>query len=368
MDLSRLELKPHKLFHHLEEVLKWKRGEYFPPIFIEFNVTDICNQKCWYCYTDYLGHRKDVAFDDNVLIKTFHDMGTAGVKSVMIQGTGEPTLHRALIQAIRIGYEVGLSISLTSNGVLLNKEKLEELLPCLEWIRISSVECNAQLYAKSHGCPESHWFSVVENLKNMVAIRNRDNLELVINCHFMLFPYNAEYVVQAVQLVKDIGVDVMMIKPGDQNLFNLEHKWQRDSHIKFRHMLEEAKKLETNNFIVDIRFDLFEKQFEIDGKQEMAVPERRNFDLCYGLFFEAQIDADGGVYPCNYYWRNKEFCYGDLNKQSFEEIWKSERRYNVIKKIFQEHDLSNCIFGCKQMHINKTLWKLANPPLHVNFL
>ena len=56
MDLSRLKLEPHKLFHHLDEVVKWRNGEYFPPIFIELSPTDLCNQKCHYCYTQYLGH------------------------------------------------------------------------------------------------------------------------------------------------------------------------------------------------------------------------------------------------------------------------------------------------------------------------
>lgn len=29
MDLSRLNLEPHKLFHHLDEVVKWRDGECF---------------------------------------------------------------------------------------------------------------------------------------------------------------------------------------------------------------------------------------------------------------------------------------------------------------------------------------------------
>ena len=352
MDISRLDLRPHKLFYHLDEVQKWRRGESFAPIFIEMSATDLCNQACWFCYTNYLKHKR-LELGRDVLINTFKSMAEFGVKSVMIQGTGEPLLNKALPEGIVAGKASGLSIALCSNGVLLSGRRLEMILPAIEWTRISAVECNPQLYARSHGCPEAQWHSVIKNLKDAVALREREKLDVVLGVHFMLFDYNAVYVVETTKMMKALGIDYIMIKPGDQNQFNEDHKWDRDFHVRYRDLIEEAKTYEDSTFLVNYREDLFQKQEEVRGVQEICDPQRRGFEKCYGLEFEALVDADGGVYPCNLFWRNHDYCYGKLNEQSFEEIWRSKKRKRIVQKIFDSHDLSKCRFGCKQMHINK---------------
>lgn len=361
MDLSRLDLKPHKLFHHLEEVLRWKNGESFPPVFVELSPTDRCQQHCHYCYIEYVWSKGRHEIEGDLLVKIFQDMGHYGVKSVMIQGTGEPLLNKATPTAIVEGKKTGLSIALCTNGVLFNQEMLEEVVPCLEWMRVSDVECNPQLYAKAHGCGESQWYRVIENLKSAVEIREREGLDTVICTHLLLFPYNAEHVVETTQMVKDIGVDFILIKSANQSTHNPEHNWERDTHIKFRQQLEEAKKLEDKEFKVSVRLDQFEIQ-----EEKGAFP--KNFDKCYGMEFETMVDADGGIYPCLNFWRDPDRRYGNLNEQTFEEIWESERRRQVQDKIYNHYDLCNCHFGCKQMHINEELCKLADEPMHVNFL
>jgi radical SAM protein with 4Fe4S-binding SPASM domain len=360
MDLSRLQLQPHKLFHHLEEVLRWRKGEYFPPIFVNFSPTDLCNQNCWYCYTQYLGHKK-LEIQGDLLVRIFQDMGHAGVKSVMIQGTGEPLLNKSTPDAIVEGRRAGLSLALCTNGVLLNNEVLEKILPSLEWMRVSDVECSSELYAKSHGSPESHWHRVIKNLKIAVEIRERERLDTVLSAHMLLFPYNAKYVVETTKMIKDLGLDYILIKSANQSIHNPQHRWPLDTHKKASKFLEEAKKLEDREFKVSIRYDQFEVQQE--GK-----PFKKSFKRCYGLEFETMVDADGGVYPCLHFWRTPDYCYGNLYERTFEEIWKGERRRQVLDKIYNHFDLDNCHFGCKHRHINETLWELANPPMHVNFL
>ena len=92
MDVTRLKLTPHKLFHHLDEVLKWREGSDFAPIYVEINPTDACNHRCIFCYSEFLGHKKELVIERDLLIRIFCDMAEAGVKSVMVQGTGESFL------------------------------------------------------------------------------------------------------------------------------------------------------------------------------------------------------------------------------------------------------------------------------------
>jgi len=236
MDLSGLNLKPHKLFYHLDEVTKWRDGKDFAPIFIEFSPTDVCNQRCHFCYTDYLGHKK-LMIERDPLLRIFREMGEFGVKSVMVQGTGEPLLNSAVPDAVVVGKKAGLDIALCTNGVLLSEEVLEKAMPCLSWLRVSGIECDGDLYVKTHVCPEGHFKRVIDGLRTAVRIRNRDHLETVIAVHFLPFPYNASRVLDTVKMVKEMGIDYILIKSAEIGLHTPNHVWPRDTHEQYRGLL-----------------------------------------------------------------------------------------------------------------------------------
>ena len=362
MDLSKLQLKPHKLFHHLDEVLKWQKGEPFAPIYVEISPTDLCNQNCHFCYTDYIKHQgKSIPGD--LLIKIFEDLGKAGVKSVQVQGTGEPFINKSLPDAIIAGYETGLSIGCGTNGYYLNEKTLTKILPYMEWIRFSSMEANSELYAKSHQTPERHFDVVTKNMCKAVELRKTLNPEVILSSMFLPFEYNTPYVVDVTKLMKEIGIDIFLIKsPNLDSSKTPDHIWPRDTFKNYSKLLHEAKALEDEEFIVDVRFD----QFEL---QKNEGPFKKNYASCYGMKFETMIDADCKVYPCLSFWRNEEFCLGDLTKNSFEEIWSSKKCQKKLNDIWDNYDPRNkCTFGCKQHWINESLWELKNPPMHKNFL
>jgi MoaA/NifB/PqqE/SkfB family radical SAM enzyme len=360
MDLSRLQLRPHKLFHHLDRVTAWKNGEYFPPIFIEFSPTDRCNQRCWFCYTNYLGHRK-LDIGPAEMVRVFRDLGQAGVRAVQIQGTGEPLLNSATPDAIVAGHEAGLSLALCSNGVLLDDAITERIIPHLEWIRFSAFESTAERYARTHGCPEAQWHKLVHNIRETVRIREKLSTGTVIGVMVVLFPYNALHLLETVRMLKGFGVDFVHIKPPQVSIHNPDHDWPRGLNETFAEQVEQVLGLQDREFIVSYRKD----QFEVE---KAPGPFVKDFDTCHGLEFEALIDADYGVYPCLQFWRNPEFCYGNLKESSFDAIWRSDRRKEVQRKIYTEFDLNKCFCACKQSHLNSELCRLGNPPLHVNFL
>ena len=362
MKLDRLKLSPHKLFHHLDKVQSFMNDEYFPPIHVEISVTDRCQHNCHFCYSKYLGHQKlDIPHD--MLIKIIRDLGKAGVKSLFIQGTGEPLLNKSCADAIVEAKKCGLDVALQTNGVLLDNDFLDKALSSLSWVRISSLECNSKLYSKTHGCKERDFKHLVENIKYARYLRDENDLDTIIAGTIMSFPYNAEYTYDTVKMYKDLGLDYIMIRAAQMSLYNPEHHWDNDLHKKYRDVFENAESLEDDEFKVSMRWDQF--GYVEMGHKEVFQP----FKKCYGLEFETMIDADSKVYPCFIFWRNPEYCIGDLTKNSFDEIWKSERRYDVLSKIYNEWDLKECACtNCKQVHINKDLWELKNPQLHKNFL
>jgi hypothetical protein len=60
----------------------------------------------------------------------------------------------------------------------------------------------------------------------------------------------------------------------------------------------------------------------------------------------------------------KEFSYGDLRKKSFKDIWNSEKRKEVIKRL----NLSKCPPVCRNHDINKILFDISKKKKHESFV
>lgn len=365
MNVKQLDLSGNKIIHHLEQVIKWRNGDYFPPPYVEINPTDNCNQRCFYCFCDYLGHKK-IEIAPKKLIETIADFQKAGVKAIYIQGAGEPLLNVGVPDGIVAGKEAGLGVSLSTNGVLLNRAILNKILPCLSWLLIGQVELNPQLYAKSHGCNENQWQEVIDNIKIAVEIRDKLNLsETLISTHLMPFPHNYAHVFETAKMVKDIGADYINFKPANQREENKNiGNWPRDVYKICNEQLQRAKiELEDDSFFVNVKLHEFEHV-------EKAGPILSGYDKCFGVEFETLLDADGGIYPCCELWRREEYCYGNIYENSFEEIWRSERKKKVLEKFYREYNVYKCSThgACKQGKINQILWDIKNPPVHKEFI
>ena len=80
------------------------------------------------------------------------------------------------------------------------------------------------------------------------------------------------------------------------------------------------------------------------------------------------IDASGNVWPCVAHIGNKDYLYGNINDQTFRDIWEGKRRDEVEKRINSLDINKVCREACRLDEINKYLYELKNPGEHVNFI
>lgn len=349
----------HGIFHHLDALQEWKSGQDFPPLWVEVSPTDACNHKCFYCYVNQV-KRKRAQIPEDLLVNISTDMGAAGVKCCEFQGTGEPLLNKGTPDAIVAGKRSGMDVCLVTNGVLLNRDMLEKVEPCLSFLRVSALAHNAQCYARLHGCPEEDFYLVTKALEEAARIRDRQKLDMVLVATFITFDFNSPYIVDTAQLLKDIGVDIMSVKPAVY--IGRGQSWVRDSfHRKYRDRFIEAKGLQ------DDRFKVFLNEEFLD--EFMGQPPIRNYTKCHGVEFETHIGADARIYPCGYYWGDERYCLGDLNKGSFGEVWRSAEWHRALTRFYDEIHVDECgYYCCKQHPINGYLYEMANPPRHINVI
>lgn len=349
-----LKLDGHKLLYHLDELAKWKRGEDFYPVYVELGPTTVCNHRCVHCYIRYLGF-KTVFLDREVMLKNVRQMGAIGVKALCLAGTGEPLLHKACPDVVVEAKKAGLDVAMATNGILLTKKTAAAILPCLTWVRFSVLGGTPATYMKLQGAKEGDFEKLMVNLEEAVALKKKKKLPVTLGVVYFIFRDNGHETAAFARRVKRLGVDYVVVKPvGDYQ----KNKYVADRALKERFLpeLREVETLSSGGFKAQVRWDMFEKW----GK--------KTYEECLSLPFMTVIDADGSVYACGGYWQDKRYCYGNLYRKTFKEIWDSPQRRRITARMQKHVNFDECYNCCRNHSINNFLWGLKTEPAHVNFI
>lgn len=356
--MSNLFMDGSKLFHHLDEVSKWEKGEGFAPVHVEVDPTGACNHRCIFCYADHYNHALGM-LPRELFISLMRDMGAMGVKSCLLAGTGEPLVNKATIDAAVAGAEAGIDMAINSNAVALSEENAEIVLPHLTWFRFSVMGHNPEVYGRVHVTKPRDFDIAIGNIAKAVEIKKRDGLAVTIGIQQVLLPENGEGVAEVARIAKEIGADYYVLKPFSadaKNTYNADGKTALQLMEEFEDQLRQAEALGDDNFSSVIRWNTFGD----DGA--------RSYDRCTGLPFISQIAADGKVYTCCPFFGDEKYCLGDLREASFSDLWYSDKAKEVRQRVEETQDVHKCMTHCRHHQINTQLWQLKNPPEHKSFI
>lgn len=346
----------HKLYWHLDRVHDWLQGKRIAPLYLDMGITQTCNVQCSYCYYAVPEHRTNAIIETNALISFLKEAAEIGVKAVGFLGDGEPMMHPGVYDAVAAGKLAGLDMALATNGVLMKEERLKELLTSLTWIRFNISAGTPATYASVMGVDEKVFHIVVENIRRCVAIKRASSLPVVIGIQMVLVPECFEDVVPFATMGLELGVDYAVVKQCAER----DDKGQAptmDDFERNKHLLEQAESLSTDDYNVIIKW----QKISNDGVKQ--------YDYCYGCEFLPQISGNGDVYCCGAWFGNPDFLIGNINQQSFKEIVAGSRYSEVMQRVKNEVNVHlDCGNNCRQNEINEFLWKLKNPPEHVNFI
>ena len=351
--VRKIEVDNHKLMLHPERVAEWRKTGDCAPIYIEIGPINRCNHQCVFCALDWLEQGK-IDIDRDVMLKSLENMAEYGVKSIMFAGEGEPILHKDIGLFTQKAKQYGLDISITMNGSAFSKEKREQCLPYLSWARFSIDSGSPGNYSEVHRTNSRDFGRVIENIRESVKFRDDHNLEVTLGVQFLMIPQNLGEAGKLAEILRDTGVDNLQIKPYSHHPDSLNDLIV-DSQ-SYNGLEDELKAFETEDFEIKFRRATAER-----------IQEGITYPLCYGSSFFALADAKGNVIPCNLFYDDEKFTYGNLNENSFRDIWESQKRREVLERM-REKGVEGCRKGCRLDADNRYLHRLENPQAHDNFI
>lgn len=367
--LKDLILDGTKIQWHLDRVQAWERGERIAPITIDMALTRACNFGCEYCYAK-LQENDRSQITREVIYNFLEDCAEIGVRAISLVSDGESTISPVFIDAVRRGHELGLAMAVGTNGLVLNRRKLEEILPHLTYLRINISAGEPKQYAEIMGVPEKWFFQVCQNIRDMVEIKKRDNLAVTIGLQMVLMPQYRDQILPLAQLGKELRPDYLIIKhctDNEEGALGVNYSGYKSLYG----LLHEAEGYSDEEYLVKVKWSKIEQE------------GTRNYQRCYGAPFLLQMSGSGLVAPCGALFNEQytKFHIGNITEKRFKDIWMSDKYWEVMNYLASPEFNAQrmCASLCLQHNVNETLdayvkekIQLEQPtgpePAHINFV
>jgi len=304
-----------------------------------------------------MGYKPDF-IKTKIIKERISELSTLGLKSIMYAGEGEPLLHKDLPEIIAHTKKSKIDVSVTTNGVLFEGEVADTILKNSEWVKVGIDAAKGSTYAKIHRCDPSDFDKVVDNIISAVEFKNKKDYKAALGIQLLLLPDNKDEVIELAKKSKNIGVDYFVVKPYSQHIQSKTKRYDSVKYDDYKDLEEELNELDSETF--DVVFRAYTM-----GKWNNS---ERNYDSCLALPFWSYIDSRGDVWGCSVYLGDERFLYGNIYEGSFKDIWEGSKRADSLAWVEKNLNIKDCRINCRMDEINRYLWDLKNPPVHVNFI
>ena len=351
-DTNVRQFSSDKILKHLDRVHDWLSGGNPPPITVELDMTNACNHKCCECVSNYFQNTDKRSLSKDLVKRIIKELAEAKVKGLIFTGGGEPLCNRNTADAVRSAKDNGLDVGFITNGSLLDDKGIETLLSCCTWIRVSLDASDKDMFIKSHGMDGDEYSKVLRNIERLSDKKKDMKSACTVGVGYLTSDETVSGMAHAAKMCRSIGVDYLQFRPMQVHRGGrFDYHW-----TDVNGNIEECRRYSHDGYKV-----LYSKHKYDMIKDPMY---GRYYKKCHGHQFATVISASGKMYLCCHLRGYDKYCIGDLNKNTFQEIWDSERRRQVAENI----DFKDCIPLCRDNTFNQILWNIKQPREHANFL
>ncbi|MFO7446846.1 MAG: radical SAM protein [Ignavibacteriaceae bacterium] len=311
----------NKIFEKLKSNFNTNTLKPRPPKAAIIDPINICNLDCPLCASKNQDYEKGkMSFDTFKMVLD----KMPSLKLIILFNWGEPLLHHEIFNIIKESVSRNIYTITHTNFSLKQKPEFFEklVLSGLHQLVLSVDGASQETYEKYRVKGNFNW--VIENIKHTVAAKKRlKKRDPKIVWKFIVNKYNEHEINYAKQLAGELGIEIIFEKMGLADDI---------PDTQFSGTLAERKEqwLPANKgFILP---------YYLNGKYTPM-----NETPCNQLFKSTVINPDGKITPCCWV-TSKENVWGDLTKESFEDIWYNEK-YQYSRSLF-----NNITFKGKTNH------------------
>lgn len=302
------------------------------PVTALIEPTSECNLRCKMCIRDKVGVPIGRMSFEN--FKKILDKLDSLFK-IGISGQGELFLHPQIFDMINYANSKGLSVSINSNGTLLNDEIIENICKSdIGEMGISVDSPNKKRYEKIR--IGADFDKLIGDIKKLTSEIERNKRETIIVMTPIIFKDNIDELPEFVELARKIGVkkiafQTLQTKENYLKNYGKDMKSQvvKDQIDKLTQKMKEAKDL-ADKYKITIIFD----EEESPG--------------CIWPWRGIYVTWNGSVTPCCKILNYNEPYFGNLLKEDFWDVWNG-KEYQKARALLRERKTPSYCEGCNRV-------------------
>ncbi len=316
------------------------------PTLAQIGITKACNYHCLFCPFHSpeaeKGH-KDAELPRmsyEMFARLLGDLRRMGTRGVDICGDGEPLTHPEGMEMIALARELGFDVTLATNAALLTEEKAQRLVEVgVRRMHVSFNAATPETYAQLHpGAPPDARRKIAARLREMTEYAEREGRRPIdVEFSAVLNRLNMDQIPRMVEAAHEARAGWFMLilmgaVEGAEDLLPRGEDW-----VLIRTDLERARQ-RARELGIHTNFETVLMGAGAAGTR--SVYERIP---CYIGHEYALILADGSAVFCCQCSRPL----GNLNEDSFEQIWKSEAYREARRQARALPETGRALPGCE---------------------
>lgn len=293
------------------------------PISVELSLTDKCNFDCDWCSDALLRERQNGHMKEETVYKLLEDLAAGGTRGVVIEGGGEPTLHRSFKDIVRRVADLGMAAGLITNG---SKFDFPEVLDVFEWVRVSLDASSSGQMSLLKSRQRGMYEKVLGNIAEVARLKTHTTLGV----SYIVTKKNRDGLEDLTPQLRDMGVDYLQVKPV------VDHP---------ELLLPDHTDLQALRQYATEKFQIF-----LDALEENVISGNAG-QPCTAHSLSSVIGANGAVYLCGRLNTYPDWpALGNINAASFKEIWEGRER---IRQAALTLDGKFCKSKCPECRLTK---------------
>lgn len=317
------------------------------PELITIKPTLKCVAKCDFCdmrLKDFDDGGAEV-FDLEGYKKLFLDLSEMGTKKITISG-GEPLAYRYTKELIYYASELGMHVTLNTNGWLLTKRRFGEFIEAgLMGVNLSLDSPFGEVHDKSRFLP-----GLFERATSRIKeIQEHYKDKYILNIRLIVSKTSQNDIPEMIDLCKELDADVLSLDMIENDYILKKYLLNEDEIKKFNSIEKEKiyKKINSVNFENEqLREDALK---QIEGMYDLAFNSIENF--ANGIFWPDEhirkkctipntfgiIEGNGQILACNPIEYTRSPIVGNAINESIKDVWN-----NTSWEKFREEKMDFC--------------------------